>query len=120
MPLEYKTLKFRNDAEGLRQKDSAIAALAMDGWQVISESIESGHIKGGQACCLATICLPLGFLSKRTPGEIIITLNRQADTVSTPIMPSAPTAVIKHTAERMGARIGYFLARCVAKLRRRT
>lgn len=119
MPLEYKTLKFRNDAEGLQLKDSALTALAAEGWHVVGESIEAGHMKGGQACCLATICLPMGFLSKRTPGGIVITLSREVAATATPNMPASGIGATEHAARGIGASVGYFLGRFVAKLRRR-
>ena len=115
--LEYKTLKFRNDVEGLRQKDFALKELAAGGWRVVSESIEAGHMKGGQACCLATICLPMGFLAKRTPGQIVITLTREEAAAAS----SPPVANITgtQTARRgIAMQIGYFLGRLLSRLHR--
>lgn len=117
MPLEYKTLKFRNDGEGLQLKDSALTALAAEGWHVVSESIEAGHIRGSQACCLATICLPMGFLSKRTPANIVITLAREAFSSATPS--TTITSASSGGNERgAAARFGRFLGRVVRRLRR--
>jgi len=76
MPLEYKSLKFENSPAGIRSKNVSAAQLASDGWRIMSEQIDPGHIKGGQACCLATICLPLGFAAGRTTGSILVTFGR--------------------------------------------
>src|ERR1035441_10078825 len=61
VPLEYRTLKFPNDRQGLDEKDRTLTTLNSQGWHLVSEAIESGHFKGGEACCLASICLPFGL-----------------------------------------------------------
>jgi len=53
--------------------------LATRGWTVASETVEPGHMRGGQACCLASICLPLGFAAGRTPNITIVSLERESE-----------------------------------------
>ena len=69
--------RFENTPEGLREKDAVTRQLAAQGYRIISEQIEQGHIKGGEQCCGALICLPLIFLAGRTPGNIIVTYGRE-------------------------------------------
>jgi hypothetical protein len=76
MAVEYKTVKFTNDEAGIRQKNVYATRMANEGWRIASEVIESGHIKGGQACCLASICYPWKFLSGRTPSMTVTTFIR--------------------------------------------
>jgi hypothetical protein len=127
MAQEYKTLKFWNDSLGLRHKDRSITALAVEGWHVIGESIEAGHIKGGNACCLASICLPMGFLSGRTSGSIIVSLARErraaspkraATTTRTGPHTESINAAHRHVGRSLGARLGFVLGRLARKLRR--
>jgi len=73
---EYYTVQFPNDSEGVRAKNAVTAEWAALGWRIASEVVEQGHIKGGQACCGASICLPLAFLAGRTPGIINVTFVR--------------------------------------------
>src|ERR1700726_5160187 len=75
--MEYVTRRFENTPEGLREKDAVTRQLAAQGYRIISEQIEQGHIKGGEQCCGALICLPLIFLAGRTPGNIIVTYGRE-------------------------------------------
>jgi hypothetical protein len=75
--LEYRTVQFANDDEGLAQRNAYVAAMANDGWHITSELIEQGHIAGGQACCLASICLPMVFLAGRTASQVTITFARE-------------------------------------------
>lgn len=117
MTLEYKTLEFENDGNGLRQKDKSITQLSTSGWRVVGESIEAGHIKGGKACCLASICLPFGFLSGRTSGRIVVTLAREADSPTSPDTESTNT-VSRGTSRGLGARLGFALGRWVSRLHR--
>jgi hypothetical protein len=77
MALEYRTLKFTNDARGLNEKDETLAIWTSRGWRVAAESIEPGHMKGGQICCFASVCLPLGGLAGRTSGYIVVTMARE-------------------------------------------
>ncbi len=77
MPLEYETVKFTNDQQGIARKNAVTRKMVAQGWQVSSESIESGHIKGEEVCCGAAICLPLGALAGRTPGHIVVTYARE-------------------------------------------
>ena len=110
MSSEYKTLKFPNHQEGLRQKDESLRQLAANGWHVLSESIEPGHIKGGEACCLASsCCLPMGFLARRTPGNIVVTLAREA------VFPSSADTqsplVLQDAVQGVRRGIGFLLGR---------
>src|SRR5579864_4149184 len=75
--MEYITRTFENTSAGLRQKDAVTRELAGQGYRIISEQIEQGHIKGSEQCCGALICLPLIFLAGRTPGNIIVTYGRE-------------------------------------------
>ena len=77
MPLEYQTVKFTNDGIGLSEKDRFTREMVTRGWHIVSEQVEQGHMQGGQACCLASICLPLGLAAGRTPGNIIVTFGRE-------------------------------------------
>lgn len=73
---EYITLQFPNDATGQRRKLEALQSYGAQGWRVVSETITPGKFKGGNACCLALICLPLAFCAGSTDGEINVTLER--------------------------------------------
>jgi len=75
--MEYITRSFENTRAGLAQKDVTTRELASQGFRIISEHIEQGHIKGEEQCCGALICLPLIFLAGRTPGIIIVTYGRE-------------------------------------------
>jgi hypothetical protein len=77
MPLEYHTAQFSTDQEGLNQRNAYLAQMSANGWHVVSEVIEPGHIKGGEGCCLASICLPMGFLAPRTDNIINMTFGRE-------------------------------------------
>ena len=79
MALEYQTLKFQNDASGLKEKDRTMARWSANGWWIVSESIEPGHMKGGQMCCFASICLPVGALAGRSAGHVVVTIAHEAD-----------------------------------------
>lgn len=79
---EYRTERFTNDPAGLREKDSFSQRMADDGWRISSESVEPGHMKGGQACCLASCCLPLGFAAGRTSGSLVVTFTRNTESKS--------------------------------------
>ena len=77
MALEYHTVRFSNDGSGIAQKNTYTGQMAAQGWRIASESIEPGHFKGGDACCLFVICMPLAFLAGRTPGTVVITFSRE-------------------------------------------
>jgi hypothetical protein len=77
MPVEYITARFFNDNNGIKERHLYLSKMAAQGWRVVSESIDPSHMRGGQACCLASICLPLGFLAGRTTGTINMTLTRE-------------------------------------------
>ena len=75
--MEYLTQKFENTANGIRQKDAYTQQLATQGYHIVSEQVENGHIKGEEQCCGALICLPLIFMAGRTPGTILVTYGRE-------------------------------------------
>jgi hypothetical protein len=79
---EVKTLQFLNTPEGQAWKNQALVQHLQAGWRIVSETVTPGHMKGNQACCLAMICLPLGFAAGRTEGVISVTLQRRGDVVS--------------------------------------
>ena len=83
MPLEYRTVKFRNDRAGLAERNAYIGTMSNDGWHIVSELIEQGHLDGDQACCLATLCLPLAFLAGRTASEVTVTFAKERITFCT-------------------------------------
>jgi hypothetical protein len=70
---QYHTATFSNDHDGIQGKNQFSQRMAQQGWRVASESITQGQMKGGQACCLASICLPMGFLAGRTAGSVMVT-----------------------------------------------
>ncbi len=76
MAKEYTTLEFRNNAEGQAEKLKALQSYGAEGWRITSETVTPGKFKGGDACCLALICLPLAFLAGSSDGSINLTLER--------------------------------------------
>jgi hypothetical protein len=76
MSLEYYTAQFENDSSGIAKKNAYTQQMAAQGWRIASEVIEQGHIKGGEACCGAVICLPMAFLAGRTPSIVTVTFVR--------------------------------------------
>lgn len=87
--MEYITSRFENTPEGLRQKDAYTGQVAAQGFRIISEEIEQGHIKGQEQCCWALVCLPGIFLARRAPAVIVVTYGRE----DKPKMPSLITRV---------------------------
>lgn len=75
---QFETLRFTADAKGQSDKNSVLTYLTQRGWQITSETIEQGHFKGDEACCLALICLPLGFAAGRTPNVAVVNIQRDA------------------------------------------
>jgi len=76
--VEFVTLKFVNDPQGIRSKNVAAVQLSHEGWRLVSEQIEQGKFRGGRACCLSTACcLPAGAMAGRTPGFIVVTFSRE-------------------------------------------
>ena len=75
--MEYLTEKFDNTSDGIEAKDTRTRQLAVQGYRIVSEQIEPGHIKGDEQCCGALICLPLIFAAGRTPGTILVTYGRE-------------------------------------------
>src|SRR5690348_7944767 len=73
MGVEYRTFRFHQNESGLADREQRIRQMSASGWRIASETIEPGRIKGEQACCFATLCLPLGFLAGRTPGIVTLT-----------------------------------------------
>ena len=78
MGLEYQTGRFDNNSYGVEARMHWINQMAGQGWRIASETVEPGHVRGGQACCLATLCLPLGFAAGRTEGMIAVTLCKES------------------------------------------
>ena len=84
---EFKTLQFPNNAAGQQRKVEVLREQSVHGWQVVSETLEQSHIKGGQACCLtgSGVCCvgplgaPAGLLAGRTTGTITVTLRRDVE-----------------------------------------
>ncbi|AFZ20594.1 hypothetical protein Mic7113_4933 [Allocoleopsis franciscana PCC 7113] len=76
MPKEYTNLQFPNNAKGQAEKLQALQTYGGQGWRVASETITHGKFKGGNACCLAVLCLPLAFCAGSTDGYINVTLER--------------------------------------------
>jgi hypothetical protein len=75
--VEFKTLKFENNNKGIKQKNEVSSQLYSQGWTMKSESIEHGHFKGKEACCLgAGVCLPAAFLAGHSDGYIVVTYQR--------------------------------------------
>lgn len=70
----FLSLRFFGTRDGQRFKTQVLTFLTGRGWRVVSESIQPGHIKGRNACCLAAICLPLGFAADRTPDVVTVNL----------------------------------------------
>jgi hypothetical protein len=70
----YETFEFPNSTAGQATKNTVLANASALGWTVVSETITPGHFKGREACCLACIWLPLGFLAGRTEGTITVTV----------------------------------------------
>ncbi len=70
----YETFEFPNSTAGQATKNTVLANASALGWTVVSETITPGQLRGGQACCLACIWLPLAFLAGRTEGTITVTL----------------------------------------------
>jgi hypothetical protein len=70
----FETFEFPNSPAGQQTKNAVLTGATALGWVVSSETITAGRIKGGEACCLAAICLPFAFLAGRTDGKITVTL----------------------------------------------
>jgi len=75
--MEYKTKKYINNHNGISQKNQDALRLSKEGWKIDSESIEPGKFKGGKACCLATICLPLGAAAGSTEGFVVVSYSKR-------------------------------------------
>ena len=87
--MEYVTRKFENTNAGLSEKDQCTRELTRQGFVIISEQIEKGHIKGHEQCCWALICLPGIFLAGRTPGTILITYGMEVKFCTSCAAPTA-------------------------------
>ena len=85
--MEYFTASFENTNSGLRAKDDYTSEVAREGYRIISEQIEQGHVKGGEQCCWAITCLPGIFLAGRTPGTIVVTYGRESFSEQTQNIP---------------------------------
>jgi hypothetical protein len=77
MSKEYITLQFPNTSQGQAGKINSLKEYGAQGWTVASETITPGKFRGGNACCLALLCLPLAFLAGSTDGVINLTLERE-------------------------------------------
>jgi hypothetical protein len=62
--IEYKTLNFENTEKGQKEKIHKLGLESKNGWEVVSEIIEQGSFKAGNAVCLGLICLPLAFFCR--------------------------------------------------------
>lgn len=76
MNYEYKTLTFSNNKSGMQKKQITVTNLKNNGWEVESETINGATTNGEQACCLAILCLPCGFLAMNE-GFIEVNLKRK-------------------------------------------
>ena len=76
MGLEYQTGRFDNNSYGVEARMHWINQMAGQGWRIASETVEPGHVRGGQACCLATLCLPLGFAALQRVWRTARSLHR--------------------------------------------
>lgn len=75
--MQYVTQRFENTQAGLAQKDVYSRQMAAQGYHIVSEQLEAGHHKGGEQCCLFTICMPCVFLAGRTPGFVVVSYGRE-------------------------------------------
>src|SRR5207244_6356336 len=74
---DFRTLNFPNTPAGQQRKVQTLAQWSAMGWTVVSETITPGKYEGGTACCLATLCLPLAFLTPKDAGIITVTLQNR-------------------------------------------
>lgn len=79
---QFQTLQFPDTVKGQQQKVEALAKFAAAGWRVVSETVTQGQFRGGDACCLFVICMPLAFLAGRNPGVITVTLQHDGPGVT--------------------------------------
>jgi hypothetical protein len=117
--MEYLTKTFENTPGGLRQKDEQSTILASQGFRIISEHIEQGHIKGGEACCGFLICAPLAFLAGRTAGNIIVTYGREVSPATTQLPLPQPSTYRSVPSSPVAKSIGFSMGQAVAWLRER-
>ena len=75
---QFETLRFLADAKGQARKNATLTYLSDRGWHVTGESIEQGKFKGSDACCLALICLPLGFAAGHDTNVAVVSIQRAA------------------------------------------
>ena len=68
------SLRFFGTRDGQRFKTQVLTFLTGRGWRVGRGFVRPGGIKGRNACCLAAICLPLGFAADRTPDVVTVNL----------------------------------------------
>lgn len=94
MPIEMKTLTFKNNEAGQRQKVQAVKEHLESGWEIVSETVKGGSYNGKTACCLAFIFLPCAFCAGSSDGEIVVTLKKDTGTapVQTPQPQGTPEA----------------------------
>jgi len=117
--MEYLTKTFENTPAGLRQKDEYSRNLALQGFRIISEHIEQGQFKGGDACCLFLICAPLAFLAGSTTGNIIVTYGREVSPTTTHLLPPQPSTYRSVPSSPVAQSFGLSMGQAVAWLRDR-
>jgi hypothetical protein len=117
--MEYLTKTFENTPAGLRQKDEQSRILASQGFRIIGEHIEQGHVKGEEACCGFLICAPLAFLAGRTPGNIIVTYGREVSPNTTQLPQPQASTYRSVPSSPVAKSIGFSLGQAVAWLRER-
>lgn len=75
--MEFKTVKYCNDARGMREKDEEANRCAQFGWKIQSETIEPGKFRTGDAFCLSLLSLPCALLAGHSPGNIVVTYYKE-------------------------------------------
>jgi hypothetical protein len=87
---EFRTLHFPNTRKGQQDKVETLTAWSNAGWRIVSETIEQGSIKSGEACCLFTLCMPLAFFAGRKPGTVTVTLQHDGNIAGAVSPPDPP------------------------------
>jgi hypothetical protein len=117
--MEYLTKTFQKTPAGLRQKDEQSRILASQGFRIVGEHIEQGHIKGEEACCGFLICAPLAFLAGRTTGNIIVTYAREVSLNTTQLSQPQASTYLNVPSSPVAISIGFSLGQAFAWLRER-
>jgi len=87
---DFKTLTFPNDARGQDLKVRTLTAYAEAGWEIVSETVTPGKLRGANACCLFLICIPLAFMAGHTTGHVTVTLRRDRSLPGSPVPVGLP------------------------------